>query len=146
MARFAVALKEEMQRVARKATKGEVSIARKAAARHRRDLAALKRSVADLVRRVAYLEAQEKRRASIRPGKSKEAEQVRFSPRWVKAHREKLGLSALDYGKLVGVSGLTIYNWESGKARPREAMLAALADVRGLRKREALRRLEMIEA
>jgi len=59
----------------------------------------------------------------------------------VKAQRSRLDLSAADYGKLVGVSGLTIYNWEHEKARPRKAQLAALVAVRGIGKREALSKL-----
>jgi len=57
-----------------------------------------------------------------------------------------LKLSAADYGKLVGVSGLTIYSWESGKSRPRKAQLAALVAVRGIGKREALAKLEVVKA
>ena len=45
----------------------------------------------------------------------------------MKAQRSRLGLSAADYGKLVGVSGLTIHNWEHQKARPRKAQLSNLA-------------------
>ena len=37
--------------------------------------------------------------------------------------------------------GLTIYNWEQEKARPRKAQLAALVAVRGIGKREALLKL-----
>ena len=59
----------------------------------------------------------------------------------MKAQRSRLGLSAADYGKLVGVSGLTIYNWEHGKARPRKAQLATLVAARGIGKREALKKL-----
>lgn len=143
MAKFATALKDEMHRVARKEVKAQVAVARKAATQHRRDIARLKRVVAALNRRIAFLEAQEKRRTVQRP--SAEPEAVRFSPRWLKVHRAKLGLSALDYGKLVGVSGLTVYNWENGKSRPRESLLAALGTVRSLRKREALHRLEMMQ-
>jgi DNA-binding transcriptional regulator YiaG len=68
-------------------------------------------------------------------------ENARFSGRSVKAQRTRLGLSAADYGKLVGVSGLTVYNWEHGKSRPRQAQLAALVAVRGIGKREALAKL-----
>ena len=57
---------------------------------------------------------------------------------------EKLGLSAKDYGKLVGVSGLSIYNWESEKTRPRDSQLAKIVAVRGMGKREALKRLEQM--
>ena len=70
-----------------------------------------------------------------------EMEGVRFSARSVKAQRQRIGLSAADYGKLVGVSGLTINNWEHGKARPRKAQLAALIVVRGIGKREAMMKL-----
>lgn len=69
-------------------------------------------------------------------------EGVRFSARSVKAQRTRLKLSAADYGKLVGVSGLTIYNWESGKTRPRQQQLAALVAVRAYGRREALAKLE----
>lgn len=55
-----------------------------------------------------------------------------------------MGLSAADYAKLVGVSELTIYNWESGKTRPRQEQFAALVAVRGIEKREALKRLELL--
>ena len=65
--------------------------------------------------------------------------------RWVKAGRERLGLSAEDYGLLVGVSAQTIYSWESGNSKPRAAALAGWAQVRGIGKREALKRLELLE-
>ena len=58
---------------------------------------------------------------------------------------ERLGFSANDYGRLVGVAGLTIYNWEKGKSKPRDKQLAAWAEVRGIGKREAWRRLELLE-
>ena len=64
----------------------------------------------------------------------------------MKAQRSRLGLSAADYGKLVGVSGLTIYNWEHEKSRPRQAQLAALVAVRGIGKREALMKLAELTA
>jgi hypothetical protein len=35
-------------------------------------------------------------------------------------HRKRLGLSAADAGKLLGVSGLTVYKWEGGQAHSRE--------------------------
>ena len=41
--------------------------------------------------------------------------------------------------------GLTIYNWEKGKSKPRDKQLAAWAKARGIGKREAWRRLELLE-
>lgn len=143
MPNFAGVLKEEIKRIARRQSKSAAGVLRKKTAQHRRDIAGLKRLVRDLGRRMAYLENQEKRRYSQRAPREA-AEGRRFSSRWVKAHRAKLGLSAADYAKLIGVSPLTVYHWEHGKAKPRKQQLAAWAGVRGLGKREALRRLEML--
>ena len=137
-------LKQEIVRLARKEIRSQTAVTKRAATQHRRDLALLKRLVSALRKEVAFLAAQEKKRVKSKPMPENGAEGVRFSPGWLKAHREKVGLSAADYGKLVGASGLSIYNWESGKARPRQRFLPALAAVRGLRKREALKRLELL--
>ena len=51
-------------------------------------------------------------------------------------------LSAEEYGKLVGVSAQTIYHWEQGKARPRQAQFATLIGLRSIGRREALSRLK----
>ncbi len=136
-------LKDEIRRLARREIKSQVAVTKRAATQHRRDIAELKRLVKDLVTRVGFLESQEKKRVK-KPVVEAPAGQVRFSPRWLKVHRQKVGLSAADYGRLVGVSGLTVYNWESGKGKPRREKVAVLAAMRGLGKREALKRLEMM--
>ena len=82
--------------------------------------------------------------SKIKPSKEA-AGKARFSPKWLKSNRQRLDLSAADYAKLVGVSSQTIYNWEQGTSKPRQQQVAALAAVRGLGKREALKRLEMLE-
>jgi DNA-binding transcriptional regulator YiaG len=99
--------------------------------------------IQDLEARIAVLRAgirarEERRRAAAARGPR---EGPRFSPGWVAAHRARLGLSAADYGRLVGVTGLTIYNWEKGRGRPRAKQLTALAEVRGMGVREARQRL-----
>ena len=65
-----------------------------------------------------------------------------FSAKRLKKERERLGLSADNYGKLIGVSGLSIYNWEQGKARPSENNIAALTTIMGIGKRDVAMRLE----
>ena len=92
---------------------------------------------------VPFLEALEKRHVAKQPS-PQPTEGVRFRADGLKSHRAKLGLSAADYGRLVGASELSVYNWESGKARPRTQQVAKLAAVRGIGKREAGRRLEML--
>jgi DNA-binding transcriptional regulator YiaG len=71
---------------------------------------------------------------------------LRFSARSVKAQRRRTGLSAADYAKLVGVSPLTIYNWEHHKSRPRREQFAALVALRNLGKREAKAKLAQVSA
>ena len=64
-----------------------------------------------------------------------------FNGKAVAAERKRLGLSAADYGELVGVSMLTIYNWEKGKSVPREAALEKWLAVRGIGKAKAEKKL-----
>ena len=71
---------------------------------------------------------------------------VRFSARSAKAQRRRTGLSADDYAQLVGVSALTIYNWEHRKSRPRQEQLASLASIRGIGKREAQAKVRLLKA
>jgi len=140
------ALNDHIRRLARREIRGNTGVVRRATAQYRRDIAALKRQVTALSRAVEFLEKQEKRRVGA-PASSAQppAQGKRFRAGGVKSHRTKLGLSALDYGRLVGVSGLTIYHWEAGKSRPRQQQLAKLAAVRGLGKREALKRLALLD-
>ena len=55
-------------------------------------------------------------------------------------------MSAEDYARLIGVSPLTVYNWEHGKSRPQDERIAALVAVRSLGRREALAKLEMLKS
>jgi DNA-binding transcriptional regulator YiaG len=139
-------LNERIHRLARREIRGQTKKTRRLTAQHRRDLAALKRQVAALAKTVAFLEKQEQRRVASPPATFQDVKGVRFSARSVKAQRARLDLSAKDFGRLVGVAGLTIYAWESGKSRPRKKQLPALAAIRHLGKREARKRLEMINA
>ncbi len=133
-------LKEEIRRLAKKEIKAQVGATKQAVIRYRREIANLKRVLTHQEREIKLLQKQ-----TQQPGQplaeEEPLEMVRFSARSVKAQRNRLGLSAADYGKLVGVSGLTIYNWEHGTSRPRKAQLAALVAVRGIGKREAWNKL-----
>lgn len=68
--------------------------------------------------------------------------QRRFSPSNLRALRGRLELSAAELGLLVGVSGPTIYNWETDKARPDAAKLGLIAGVRSLSKQQAQELIE----
>ncbi len=145
MSKIASVLKEEITRLARKEVSARTSALRKANAQYRRDIAQLKRQAAALSKQVAVLERQEKKRAK-RQVPTTSIEGKRFSRRGLQAHRRKVDLSAADYAELVGVTAQTIYSWEQGKSKPRDEQLASLLAVRDLGKREALERLDLLEA
>jgi DNA-binding transcriptional regulator YiaG len=138
------ALRAEITRLAKKEAKAQIASLKSASAAYRRDIAGLKKVVKRLERRLSYLERQERKRAEKAPPK-KLAEGARFSAQGLKSHREKLGLSAADYGRLAGLSAQTIYSYESGKSKPRPEQLAKLVAVRGVGKRVAERRLALLE-
>ncbi len=147
MPNIAVVLKAEISRLARKEIKSNTTSTKGAVAQFRRDIAKLKRMVQAQQKEIAFLKTQERKRlGQPQPNGEDELDGVRFSARSVKAQRRRLKLSAADYGKLVGVAGLTIYNWELGKSHPRKPQLARLVAVRGLGRRAALAKLEAMKA
>ena len=73
-------------------------------------------------------------------------ENARFSVKGLRSHRKYLDLSAADYGKLLGMSGKTVYDWEHGKTHPRKRQLAVLVAVRSMGRREARARLAQLAA
>ena len=146
MPNIAVVLKEEICRLAKKEIKANTSSTKGAVAQFRRDIAKLKRLTQAQQKEIAHLKAQERKRlGQPHTNGEEELEGVRFSARSAKAQRERLGLSQQAYAKLVGVSSMTIYNWESGKSRPRKEQFAALVAVRGIGKREAMAKLEAMK-
>ena len=143
MPNLATALKEEIRRLARKEIKAMVGTTQKAVAQYRRDIAALKRQLGQQEKNVNKLRKQLLSQDGERTVLADDPPSgSRFSARSVKAQRRRLTLSAANYGKLVGVSALTVYNWESGKSRPRKAQLSAVVAIRGIGKREAAKRLK----
>lgn len=142
MPNIGTVLKEEITRLSRKEVRSQVDPTRKATATHRRDIAALKRQVASLERRVTLL--LRKGPGGARPEVSVEAtaKPIRFSAKRLQSQRSRLGLSAIDFGRLLGVSAQTIYNWEHEVARPRVEQPGKLAALRGVGKRAAGERLK----
>ena len=146
MPNIAGVLKEEIRRLAKREIKVQVGTTRRATIQYRRDIAKLKRLVGQQEKEIKHIKKRLQQQQGQPQPTEDQLEGVRFSARSVKAQRQRLGLSAADYGKLVGVSGLSIYSWEHEKSRPRKAQLAALVAVRGIGKREALIKLSELEA
>jgi DNA-binding transcriptional regulator YiaG len=143
MPNIAATFRQEITRLARREIRSQTLALRKSSAQYRREIAELKRQTAKLKSEVARLTRQSGK--DITPQQSqRESANPRFSARSVISQRKRLGISAADYGKLIGVTGHTVYKWEHGTSRPRNAQLTALGSLRNLGKREALLRIRQM--
>jgi DNA-binding transcriptional regulator YiaG len=139
-------LREEVQRLAKRQVKaGLAPIKRdtvrlkKNVADLRRELTALARTSRELLARVtAVVTTKETAVATER------AATLRPTSKSLVRLRRRLDLTQVEFGRLLGVSGQAVLNWErkGGRVRMRTANLAALAGIQKLGKREARRRLE----
>jgi DNA-binding transcriptional regulator YiaG len=143
MPNVAALLKEEITRLSRKEVRRQLAGIKKASAQYRHHIAALRRQISHLLRQVSVLQARVLKRAS-EASTATDVAQARFVPKGLRSHRARLGLSADEFGRLVGVSAQTIYSWERETSTPRATQRALLAAVRGLGKREAHSRLESV--
>lgn len=143
MPNIASVLKDEISRLARKEIKGETAHLQKAVSSYRSEIAALKRRVADLERQA---KRGPKKTSAIPLDAAESAENLRFRAGGFASNRQRLGLSAAEMGRLLGVSALSVYKWESGKAKPRRGNLPAIATLRGMGKKEVTARLEELAA
>jgi len=145
MPNLSVVLKQEIARIARKEQRAEVAALQKASAAHRRALAALRRQVAALERQLRLQARGAGRRAPAPVTEEDDSgPSLRFSAKGLGAQRKRLGLSASAVAKILGVSALSVYKWESGKTRPRARQLEAIAGLRKMGKREAQAKLDAL--
>jgi DNA-binding transcriptional regulator YiaG len=148
MPNIASILKEEIIRVARKEIRNEIASLRKAVTTHRSDIAELKRrALAAEKERGALNKARTKPQAYIKEPTTEASagKKPRFSAKGLASNRTRLGLSAEQFGLLVGVASQSIYNWEAGESQPRERYLAAIAELRTIGKKEASARLQALK-
>lgn len=138
MANIASILKAEIARVARKEVRSEIESLKKASAQQRSAIASLRREVAALQKASRQAGRVRSTEAKAQPAEDR---QYRFSATRLAAHRKKLGLSAADYGRLVGMSGASVYLWEQGQVRPRPEQVRQLGALKSLSRRAALERL-----
>lgn len=141
MPNIASALKEEITRLARKEVVRQTRDLRSSISAQRSQLAALRRKNEDLEKQLKRLSRGSKPREAGRVDTQSPEETRRFSAKGLATHRQRLGLSAADFGALIGASSLSVYKWEKGEVRPRGKYLAAIAAVRKMGKREAAARL-----
>ena len=139
---IATALKSEISRVSRKEVRTELQALKKVTTKLRSDNADLKRRLADLERVVKQLSKGGTKKSATAGSQDEAGTVARFSGKGLAAQRKRLGLSAADFGKLIGVSGASVYNWEEGKTRPRSTHMPGIAAIRGMGKKDAVGRLK----
>ena len=145
MSNFATVLKSEISRIAKKEARQLLASSQQRLAATRKELSAARQERSELARRVTALERLVRSAKIAEPTPVAEEQAVRFSATGLAKHRKRLGLSAADFGMLVGASGQSVYNWESGKTKPRPAQVARIAAARAMGKREAQARLEALQ-
>ena len=136
MPNIASILKNELSRVARKEARSETLGLKKAAATHRKEIAALKRRTQALEQQLRHV-GKTVAKAVQPPETEPPSETRRFSAKSLASQRRRLGISAADCGLLLGASSQSIYNWEEGKTRPLARHLPAIVALRTLSKPNA---------
>jgi DNA-binding XRE family transcriptional regulator len=146
VANIGTVLRQEISKLSRRESRSLIDPTKKITAQHRRDIAALKRQVALLERQVKLVSRKVLGPPPAASSVPSAAKRVRFVAKGLRSQRNRLGLSAAEFGKLLGVSAQSVYNWEHEKVRPRPEQLLKVAVLRGIGKREATARLEQLGA
>lgn len=137
MANIASLLKVEITRISRKEIKQATEQLQATVGQQRKEIAALKRQALALEKSIKRLaNPSRKVKAEVQVLDTVPSADVKFSVAKLIKHRERLGLSANEYGALMRVSGQSINKWESGKVQPRARQLELLGATLALGKRE----------
>ena len=141
MPNIGTVLKDEIARVARKQQRAELASIKKSVAQYRSQIAQLKRRMQALEQLVRRQSRGGGRAAVQAATQEDDGPSLRFSAKGLAAQRKRLGLSAASVARILGVSALSVYKWESGKTRPRARQLEAISALRKMGKREAMAKL-----
>src|SRR6476620_4007108 len=95
-----IPLNDHIRRLARREIRAQTTRTKRAAAQHRRDIAALKRAIKALASRLASVEKAAGRAAPL-VAASHPVDSLRFRADGLRSHRAKLGSSAAGYWKPV---------------------------------------------
>lgn len=150
MMTFAESLKKEIARIARKELRDEIAALRKSSHAYRSEIAVLKKQLKAMQSQVNKLGKLLNSNASAKLSskvsslsadgnvRAKPGRKVVFTADRLKTQRAKLGFTQEQMGKLLEVSALSIWKWESGGAAPRASRVPEILRRLSLGKREAL--------
>lgn len=150
MTNIATVLKSEISRLARKQSRAEVEGLRKIVSAQRTEIAALKKRMQDVEKALKTLAKIQSTEAGAKPKQVAQADEasphLRFNAKGFASNRKRLGLSAAEFALLIGTTQQSIFSWERGKTHPRAKFLPAIAELRGIGKREAAEHLAKLAA
>lgn len=148
MPNFTKMFQEEVRRLARKEFKASLENVR-------REIVEARRAVSQLRKKIAAMQKENKGTAEKAvkgvlqkaAAETEEKDRARISSTTIRTMRKKLGLTQLEMGKLLNVSGQSVYQWErrGGRLRLRNATRKAILELKKLGVREARRRLEALK-
>ena len=155
MTTFAESLKREIARVARKELRDEIATLRKNAAGQRLELSSMKkqmRTMQSQIKQFAKVHLQpsmavKHRSVASTPetAKGKPGRKAVFTAERLKTQRARLGFTQNQMARLLEVSALSIWKWESGGAAPRASRVPQILQRLALGKREALALITDVE-
>lgn len=148
MPNIATILKAEISRVARKELRPVLDAVKKAAAAQRAEIAGLRKRVQELERQLkaqARGTGRTRAQAPVDAQSAGDSSGLRFRAAGMATNRERLGLSARDFGLLIGATAQAVNAFESRKAKPVGQQLAAIAALRGAGKAEVEARLAALK-
>lgn len=132
-------LKSEISRLARKEVKQELAQVKKINATQRGLIAALRRQVDALQKEMAVLKKAAPKAEKVLGGKTEPQGRFWITAKGVRTLRKRLGLTQAVFGKLAGVSGQSVVNWEGSKGKidiRKKATMARLQEIKGKGKKE----------
>ena len=148
MPKLAEVLRAEIMRISRREARIATAGIREAKIRMTKTVADLKRKIAKLQGENKWLMAAERKRLAQKPEVAPESsKKARLTSKGIRRLRKKLGLSQAALAKLLGASTQTVHMWETkeGPLRLRGNTLAAVLSAREMGAREAKRRIAEIE-
>jgi DNA-binding transcriptional regulator YiaG len=141
MGKIETAMKSEITRLARRQVRDMTARSADEIRKLRRRVIALERELTALKNSRAKEQTRRKVQKVAETVASDEGGQTRLSPRLIQTLRKRLNVSQAELGRLVGVSSVTVGNWESGKSKPRPEAKAKVVALRSLGRREVKRLL-----
>lgn len=144
MPKLAEVLRGEIIRISRREARIATAGVREAKIKLIKTVADLRRKIAKLQGENKWLVAAEKKRLTQKPQVAPEAsKKARLTSKGIRRLRKKLGLSQANFAKLLGASTQTVHMWETkgGPLRLRGNTLAAVLSSREMGAREAKRRI-----